>query len=114
MKILVVDDERPLRKAYARWLNDHDVVELSAVSTAIDFMENSNWVPDVIICDNTTGPGPRGIDFAEQLSQSDYKGKFILCTGDPRGNLEKRIEALGYKFFTKPVMLRDISEAINN
>lgn len=113
MKILVVDDERLIRKAFARWFKEHDVVELSSVSIAIDFMEKSKFSPDVILCDNNTGPGPTGIEFAERLSELEYKGRFVLCTSDFLGDLEKRVTALGCRFVSKPAMMRDIIEAIN-
>lgn len=114
MKLLVVDDDPILRKGYEHWLKDHDVVALSSVSFAIELMEKGSFKPDVIICDNNTGAGPQGIDFAEKLSQSEYKGKFVLCTGDILGDLERRVKDLGYSFIRKPMLMQDLSNILNN
>jgi len=118
MKILIIEDSAPLRKAYARWFTEHEVISLSVVASGMALVLGQGHLrenpPDVILCDNDTGPGPRGIDFAKQLSEAGYQGKFILCSGDIAPPLEKAIEELGYKFISKPAMMKDIAEAVAN
>ena len=112
MKILIVEDDDPIRRAYLRWFKNHEVVELRSVATAISFLAKSNFCPDAILCDNDTGLGPRGIDFAKELSVSGFSGRFVLCSGSPE--LPYTVSNLDYKLITKPASMKDVVAAIEN
>lgn len=82
MRVLVVDDEAPIRKALARILeNDHDVTLALDGADALDRLSRGEAF-DVVLCDLMM-PNVSGIDLYESLVVTDaaMAGRIVFITG---------------------------------
>ena len=101
-KVLVVEDDVLLRRAYDRILSkQHKVVSVGSCSDAL--MELSRTKFDAIVSDIDL-PGQSGVDLLRQIRAQDQELHFIFITGCPTTETAQdavNLGAMGY--LTKPV-----------
>jgi CheY-like chemotaxis protein len=82
-RVLLIDDEVLLRRAYARILGDsYDVSMESAAEPALQrFLDGERW--DAIICDVRLGQGMDGLQFLQRVLATDVAQarRIMLLTG---------------------------------
>ena len=91
-KILVIDDEAPIRKMLTFVFKEHgyhDVVAAHDFETAWAIISNTNF--DVIFCDIMLGD-KTGLDLLEKLKLNHITTPVVLITGKP--NMDSAISAL--------------------
>lgn len=111
-KILVVDDDSDLARAYARMLTEagYAVVTSSNGRDAIHSLASNDC--DCVVSDITM-PGMTGIQLLKQVREQDGDLPVILITGDP--DVESAIEAVDYgafKYLTKPVDSAELIQTV--
>jgi EAL domain-containing protein (putative c-di-GMP-specific phosphodiesterase class I) len=101
-KVLVIEDDVLLRRAYDRILSkQHDVVSVGSCSDAL--MEISRTRFDAVVSDIDL-PGQSGVDLLRQLRAHNEELRFIFITGCPTQETAQdavNLGAMGY--LTKPV-----------
>jgi len=102
-KVLVVDDDSDLARAYARMLSEAGYA--AAISgngrEAIQTLGGNDY--DCVVSDITM-PGMTGLQLLKRVRENDRDLPVVLITGDP--DVETAIEAVDYgafKYLTKPV-----------
>jgi EAL domain-containing protein (putative c-di-GMP-specific phosphodiesterase class I) len=110
-RILLVDDELMIRRAWSRALEQagYDVEVAPDGEAAIAL---ANTAPDVIVSDIVL-PGIDGIELLRRMRERHPDMPFILVTGEP--SLPTALEAIergAVRYFTKPVALAEVVEAI--
>jgi DNA-binding NtrC family response regulator len=115
--ILIVDDERPLRRVLATLLTEHGhhVIEASSGEEAIEVAGHSQ--PDLVILDLTL-PGINGIETMQRLRDRNPDPAFVLITA--YGSIRSAVVAMqagAFEYVTKPFdndeLLLIISRALN-
>jgi two-component system sensor histidine kinase/response regulator len=114
MKILIIDDEEPVRQTLATLLELNGF----AVVTAADGAEGVRLAasePDIILCDVSMPPGINGFAVLEAVRQQP-KGAlipFLFLTGNIERSDQRRGMALGADdYITKPFTEKEIVDAI--
>jgi DNA-binding NtrC family response regulator len=105
-KILVVEDEVPLRELLERQLTRRGY-EVTAVGSAEEALERADD-PDVALCDISL-PGMSGIDLVRLLKERLPATQSIVLTG--QGSIPTAIEAMklgAYHYFEKPVPFKEL------
>lgn len=101
-KVLVIEDDVLLRRAYDRILSkQHSVVSVGSCSDAL--MELSRTKFDAVVSDIDL-PGQSGVDLLRQIRAQDEELHFIFITGCPTTETAQdavNLGAMGY--LTKPV-----------
>lgn len=108
-KILIVDDEEPIRKLLrTRFTRENwDCRDVESASSALNTIEQ--WHPDVIITDIKM-PQMDGFSFMEKLHESEFRNPIIVITG--HGDKECAIEALhkgAFDYLEKPFEMDEIT-----
>jgi len=111
-RVLAIDDEALLLKAYRRMLIDHHDVETKHSATeALNFLEQDRAF-DIVLCDLQM-PGMSGAQLFEEVKQRwpELADRFIFVTGgaftpDTRKFLERGVAA----FINKPFQLGELLE----
>ena len=103
-RVLIVDDERNLRRMLRSLLEDesYNVAEAEGVNTALDVYPRFD--PDVILVDLVMEPGPNGLHMLEQLNASQTDAVVVMMSG--KATLEDAVKAtkLGaFQFLEKPL-----------
>ncbi len=111
-KILVVDDEKNIRKllSYILEKEKHIVFTAANFVEAVNSLKHSSF--DVIISDILM-PGLSGLDLLRKIQILAPETPVIMMTGYP--TLESAAEAVREKaidYITKPVVARDIQTAV--
>lgn len=107
-KILVVDDEKSIRKIFENFLSkDHEVLVCSNGNEALSEMI-LGFDPDIVITDLQMPPGMDGIELAESVKKFDDI-PIILMTGRP--DLVPRNNSVDL-VLEKPFNLAEIAEFI--
>lgn len=101
-KVLFIDDEPHIRQANRQTLElaDYEVICLESAEKAWQYLEN-DWA-GVIICDIRL-PGISGLEFLEQVGNTDADLPVILITG--HGDVSTAVKAMrkgAYDFIEKP------------
>ena len=113
MRVLLVEDEEPLRRLMKRMLDakNFDVQEAGTAEEALRLFSKHNF--DVVVSDIALPDGD-GLDVLKQIRQHDMDVPVILMTGAP--DVDKATEAVrygAYRFLTKPVPTEEMLEIIN-
>lgn len=113
--VLVVDDERDMRRVLRRALEGegHRVVEAESASAALDALQSGD-APDVVVCD-VLMPGQSGIAFYGELVERmpSLKDRVIFLTGAARDrSVHDEIEALGVPLLAKLDDLQLVLDAV--
>jgi len=82
LRILLIDDEVALRRAYQRWLRPHEVVAESASEALRRLLEQSDRNFDLVLCDLSM-PDISGIEVQQRLLDGapELMGRFVFLTG---------------------------------
>lgn len=110
LRILIVDDDRPVTAAIALELGDHDVVVTESGREAIQALhEDSEF--DVVVCDVAR---PEGRDLYEEIRKAEphLLDRLVLLGEDRTGNLPPNLDA---PVIAKPIesdQLHAVVEAI--
>ncbi len=102
--VLIVDDERNLRRMLRTFLEaeSYDVREAEGAHAALEECERSD--PDVILTDLVMGAGPDGIGLLEQLRARQNDSVVIMMSGRATLNDAVRATRLGaFHFLEKPL-----------
>ncbi len=101
-RILVVDDEKPMRLVLRETLEEegHEVVEAATAREALERAVAEE--PDVVVLDIRL-PDGSGLDVLDRLGASDPELPVVMITGDGSRDLGlEAVERGAYDFFTKP------------
>lgn len=114
MKILVVDDERPIRNSLKEILGDegYDVDVAEDGATAIDMAEKEKY--DVIFCDIKM-PNMEGTEVLDKLRNDGVDAAIIMISG--HGDIDTAVECIkkgAFDFIQKPLDLNRILITIKN
>ncbi len=104
-RVLVVDDERALLRAFERILSSFNVSVSPGVSDARRRLAEARF--DVVVCDVHLRDG-NGIAFFEELEMTapDQAARFIFSTGKANDPLVRdRLEATGVPYVGKPFLV---------
>ena len=115
IKILIIEDEEPIRRVLLRILTEEDssyeVHEAFDGKDGLKKINNNNY--DLILCDIKM-PGMDGIEVLESIKVSNKTLPFIMLTG--HGNVSTAVEAMklgAYDFISKPPDLNRLLNSVN-
>jgi two-component system, NtrC family, response regulator AtoC len=113
IRVLVADDEEPLRRLLKKELSRKGFyVEVASDGTqALDLLRNSTY--DVILLDIMM-PGVNGIEVMKKLKEDSSSPAIIVLTG--KATVETAVEAMksgAYDYLTKPYKLDELIIIIN-
>lgn len=113
-KILIVDDEKSIRRALREILEfeDIEVDEAEDGKQALDKLRSSEF--DLVFCDIKM-PGMDGIEVLETAQKEKIETPFIMISG--HGNIETAVETIkkgAYDFIEKPLDLNRILVTVRN
>ncbi|MFZ9074197.1 MAG: sigma-54-dependent transcriptional regulator [Flavobacteriaceae bacterium] len=115
-KILIIEDEEPIRRVLVRILSDED--SNYKISEASDGKEGLNLIKkekfDLVLCDIKM-PKMDGIEVLQAANAKNISAPFIMLTG--HGNVETAVEAMklgAYDFISKPPDLNRLLTAVRH
>ena len=119
-RILLVEDEEPIRHITSKMLKDcnYEVYTAESAEEALDICSRKSGTLDLILSDVVL-PGMSGVDLAEHVNEIYPELKIILSSGyaDEKSQLDI-IEKKGYAFVQKPytagVLLRIVREILTD
>jgi signal transduction histidine kinase len=113
-RILVVDDEAPIRIMMQRFLAraGYEVTVAADGEEALRLYEDANPKPSLVILD-VGMPGMGGVRCLEALRKLDPQARVLVATGYGLDDIRDKIRALGaLALIPKPYELKEISERI--
>lgn len=115
-KILIIEDEEPIRRVLARILSEEDsnfeIHEASDGMKGLDLIKNNSF--DLILCDIKM-PKIDGIELLQRTRKNNSTIPFIMLTG--HGNIETAVESMklgAYDFISKPPDLNRLINSVKN
>ena len=115
-KILIVEDEEPIRRVLVRILTDEDssfeIHEASDGKKGLDLIKNDSY--DLVLCDIKM-PKVDGIELLQRTRKTNSTIPFIMLTG--HGNIETAVESMklgAYDFISKPPDLNRLINSVRN
>ncbi len=115
-KILIIEDEEPIRRVLVRILSDED--SNYKISEATDGKEGLNIIKkekfDLVLCDIKMSKMD-GIEVLQAAKAKNISAPFIMLTG--HGNVETAVEAMklgAYDFISKPPDLNRLLTAVRH
>ena len=119
-KILLIEDEEPIRRVLTRILTDQntdfDIIEAEDGKIGFDLLSKGNF--DLVLCDIKM-PKMDGIEVLKKSKEAGLFLPFIMLTG--HGNVDTAVDAMkygAYDFISKPPdlnrLLNSISHALEN
>ena len=115
-KILIVEDEEPIRRVLVRILKDEDssfeIHEASDGKKGLDLIKNDSY--DLVLCDIKM-PKVDGIELLQRTRKTNSTVPFIMLTG--HGNIETAVESMklgAYDFISKPPDLNRLINSVRN
>ena len=115
-KILIVEDEEPIRRVLVRILKDEDssfeIHEASDGKKGLDLIKNDSY--DLVLCDIKM-PKVDGIELLQRTRKTNSTIPFIMLTG--HGNIETAVESMklgAYDFISKPPDLNRLINSVRN
>lgn len=115
-KILIIDDEEPIRKMLTKFLtlNGFDVISVSDGNKGIESYKDES--PDLVITDLIM-PEKNGLELIKELKSINNEIKIIAMTGGgithPQMYLDLASKFGAERTFAKPVNNDDLLSAIN-
>lgn len=112
MKILVVDDEEPVRSLLDRALkrDGHEVSEASNIADAFEILASE--VIDLLFLDLRM-PGGDGMDLIRKINGSSGRPKIIICSAFIAAEREKEMRNSGICVLKKPFTLEELNAVLN-
>ena len=115
-KILIIEDEEPIRRVLVRILSDEDsgfeIHEASDGKKGIDLIKKESF--DLVLCDIKM-PKMDGIELLQRTRKINTSLPFIMLTG--HGNIETAVESMklgAYDFISKPPDLNRLINSVRN
>ena len=115
-KILIIEDEEPIRRVLVRILSDEDssfeIQEASDGKKGIDLIKKEPF--DLVLCDIKM-PKIDGIELLQRTRKINTSLPFIMLTG--HGNIETAVESMklgAYDFISKPPDLNRLINSVRN
>ena len=115
-KILIIEDEEPIRRVLVRILTDEDssfeIHEASDGKKGLDLIKNDDY--DLVLCDIKM-PKVDGIELLQRTRKTNSTVPFIMLTG--HGNIETAVESMklgAYDFISKPPDLNRLINSVRN
>ena len=115
-KILIIEDEEPIRRVLVRILTDEDssfvIHEASDGKKGLDLIKNDDY--DLVLCDIKM-PKVDGIELLQRTRKTNSTIPFIMLTG--HGNIETAVESMklgAYDFISKPPDLNRLINSVRN
>ena len=115
-KILIIEDEEPIRRVLVRILSDEDssfeIHEASDGKKGLDLIKNDSY--DLVLCDIKM-PKVDGIELLQRTRKTNSTIPFIMLTG--HGNVETAVESMklgAYDFISKPPDLNRLINSVRN
>lgn len=115
-KILIIEDEEPIRRVLVRILTDEDssfeIHEASDGKKGLDLIKNNSY--DLVLCDIKM-PKVDGIELLQRTRKTNSTIPFIMLTG--HGNIETAVESMklgAYDFISKPPDLNRLINSVRN
>ena len=105
-RVLVVDDDPMILAAISTLMGDWKCpcIVAECIDSALDILQRSEFVPDLILTDYRLGEGVTGIDAIESIRQ--YMGSdtpALIMSGDTDSELVREIREKKYYLIQKPV-----------
>ena len=115
-KILIIEDEEPIRRVLVRILTDEDssfeIHEASDGKKGLDLIKNDSY--DLVLCDIKM-PKVDGIELLQRTRKTYSTVPFIMLTC--HGNIETAVESMklgAYDFISKPPDLNRLINSVRN
>ena len=115
-KILIIEDEEPIRRVLVRILSEEDpnfeIQEASDGKKGIDLIKKESF--DLVLCDIKM-PKIDGIELLQRTRKTNTSLPFIMLTG--HGNIETAVESMklgAYDFISKPPDLNRLINSVRN
>ena len=115
-KILIIEDEEPIRRVLVRILNEEDssfqIQEASDGKKGLDLIKKESF--DLVLCDIKM-PKVDGIELLQRTRKTNMTLPFIMLTG--HGNIETAVESMklgAYDFISKPPDLNRLINSVRN
>ena len=115
-KILIIEDEEPIRRVLVRILTDEDssfeIHEAPDGKKGLDLIKNDSY--DLVLCDIKM-PKVDGIELLQRTRKTNSTIPFIMLTG--HGNIETAVESMklgAYDFISKPPDLNRLINSVRN
>ena len=115
-KILIIEDEEPIRRVLVRILLEEDssfeIQEASDGKKGLDLIKKESF--DLVLCDIKM-PIIDGIDLLQRTRKTNTLLPFIMLTG--HGNIETAVESMklgAYDFISKPPDLNRLINSVRN
>ena len=115
-KILIIEDEEPIRRVLVRILNEEDssfeIQEASDGKKGLDLIKKESF--DLVLCDIKM-PKVDGIELLQRTRKTNLTLPFIMLTG--HGNIETAVESMklgAYDFISKPPDLNRLINSVRN
>ena len=115
-KILIIEDEEPIRRVLVRILTDEDssfeIHEASDGKKGLDLIKNDSY--DLVLCDIKM-PKVDGIELLQRTRKTNSTVPFIMLTGHE--NIETAVESMklgAYDFISKPPDLNRLINSVRN
>lgn len=113
-KILIIDDEQPIRKALKEIL-EYEKYEIEEAKSGIEGLEKIQENKyDIVLCDIKM-PQMDGIETLEKIMEFNPEIPVVMITG--HGNVETAVEALrkgAYDFIEKPLDMNRLLVSVRN
>ena len=115
-KILIIEDEEPIRRVLVRILNEEDsnfeIYQASDGKKGLDLIKKESF--DLVLCDIKM-PKVDGIELLQRTRKTNFTLPFIMLTG--HGNIETAVESMklgAYDFISKPPDLNRLINSVRN
>ena len=115
-KILIIEDEEPIRRVLVRILKEEDdnfvIHEASDGKLGLDLLNSESF--DLVLCDIKM-PKVDGIELLQRTRKNNSTIPFIMLTG--HGNIETAVESMklgAYDFISKPPDLNRLINSVRN
>ena len=115
-KILIIEDEEPIRRVLVRILTEEDsnfeIYQASDGKKGLDLIKKESF--DLVLCDIKM-PKVVGIELLQSTRKTNLTLPFIMLTG--HGNIETAVESMklgAYDFISKPPDLNRLINSVRN
>jgi DNA-binding response OmpR family regulator len=112
MRILVVDDEQPLRHALVRFFENCGF-QVDSASNGIEALDKLGAKPPDLMILDVRMPEMGGVDLLAAMRRLGVKATVIMLTANEDIEIAKRCLDLGARdYLTKPVSLSTLEKAV--
>jgi DNA-binding NtrC family response regulator len=112
VRILIVDDDPPLRRAIVRGfqIQGHEVSDAASAEAAVVLFDEG-YVPEAVVSDNSMGAGMKGYVFLSDVVRRRFpKAKYVLVSGDVW--VADHAVVAGIPFLPKPCSHKQLNEVL--